>query len=158
MPNQHKGKYSHPTKMPSQDPHDPNPRNPKRTQSCRLESSEHRHLRFERRHERREDEREALLDGDRSKAFTYCLVPSLHDPCTDCNNPPQLLPEGLDPTGQGIVWRLWKSTQRGQRGGTRNTRSACARRQSRLGLESRYPGEMADVVIWREFGLCFQTA
>ncbi|KAI4640200.1 uncharacterized protein J4E78_010672 [Alternaria triticimaculans] len=59
-----KGKYSHPTKMPSQNPHDPKPRNPKRTQSCRTESSGHRHQRFERKHERREDEKERLLRGD----------------------------------------------------------------------------------------------
>ncbi|KAI4637117.1 hypothetical protein J4E93_010633 [Alternaria ventricosa] len=59
-----KGKYSHPTKMPSQNPHDPKPRNPKRTQSCRTESPGHRHERIERKHDRREDEKERLLNGD----------------------------------------------------------------------------------------------
>ncbi|KAL1792289.1 hypothetical protein ACET3X_008796 [Alternaria dauci] len=49
--------------MSSQDPHDSKPRNPKRTKSCRAESSEHRHMRYERRHEHREDEREAILNG-----------------------------------------------------------------------------------------------
>jgi hypothetical protein len=30
--------------MPTQNPHDPRPRNPKRTKSVRAESSEHRHM------------------------------------------------------------------------------------------------------------------
>ncbi|CAN9425095.1 unnamed protein product [Alternaria alternata] len=66
-----KGDFSHPTKMPSQNPHDDRPRNPKRTKSCRSESSEHRHMRFEHKHECRENEREALLSGRLSKASTY---------------------------------------------------------------------------------------
>ncbi|RYO54599.1 hypothetical protein AA0116_g10041 [Alternaria tenuissima] len=49
--------------MPSQNPHNDRPRNPKRTKSCRPESSEHRHVRFEHKHECRENEREALLSG-----------------------------------------------------------------------------------------------
>ncbi|KAI1548252.1 hypothetical protein PtrSN002B_006556 [Pyrenophora tritici-repentis] len=58
-----KGKFSHPTKMPSQNPFDPKPRNPKRTQSCRTESPGHRHECIERKHDRREQELEALANG-----------------------------------------------------------------------------------------------
>ncbi|KAF1829466.1 hypothetical protein BDW02DRAFT_573954 [Decorospora gaudefroyi] len=58
-----KGRNSHPTKMPSQNPHDPKPRNPKRTESCRMESSASRHARLERKHDRREREREQVVNG-----------------------------------------------------------------------------------------------
>ncbi|KAF1852045.1 uncharacterized protein K460DRAFT_362810 [Cucurbitaria berberidis CBS 394.84] len=57
------GRNSHPTKVPTQDPHDPKPRNPKRRQDCRSESSGHRHLRLERKHDRREKERDAVVNG-----------------------------------------------------------------------------------------------
>jgi len=138
MPAHHKGKYSHPTKMPSQNPHDPKPRNPKRTQSCRTESSGHRHQRFERKHERREDEKERLLRGDLgSKASICCFVLYLYDPLANYDALLQpRLPTPV-PTGRRTVLRLWRSTRRGQRRGTRSMRSVCARRQSRVRLEKR---------------------
>ena len=138
MPNQHKGKYSHPTKMPSQNPHDPKPRNPKRTQSCRTESSGHRHQRFERKHERREDEKERLLRGDLgSKASICCFVLYLYDPLANYDALLQpCLPTPV-PTGRRTVLRLWRKMRRGRRRGTRSMRSVCARRRSRVRLENR---------------------
>jgi len=68
-----KGKFSHLTKMPTQNPHDPRPRNPKRTHSCRSEPSGQRHARLERKHDRRQDEREALKNGALSKFISTSL-------------------------------------------------------------------------------------
>ena len=68
-----KGKFSHLNKMPTQNPHDPRPRNPKRTHSCRSEPSGQRHARLERKHDRREEEREALKNG----ALSTFISPSI---------------------------------------------------------------------------------
>ena len=130
-----KGKHSHPTKMPTLDPHDPKPRDPKRTQSCRSEPPGQRHARYERRHAKREKEREAIAHGTkgmlsiiRSPRLFLSSHTSLPKPMTNQSVCQQSRLPVPDPTGPRIARKRWPSTQRLRSAGTRQVlavRIAC---------------------------------
>lgn len=73
--------------MPTQNAHDSKPRNPKRCPGCRNEEPGSRHARLERKHDKREKEREAIATGAAGTVimsrlslilFLTCLPPHTH--------------------------------------------------------------------------------